>query len=95
MAKKQDLFDIVVSKDGSRLVAKLSAKKITVEAYDGSNIVLEKGDYLEVKKIDELRKDLEFFLEKEYISQESYDKSSEYLDLVSESFRARVSARKK
>lgn len=95
MAKKTELFDIVLSKSGDRMVAKLNAKKLVVTNYKGDEITLTKGDYLDVADIKQLREDLDFLLTKEYINQQIYDKKTKYLDMVEPSFRARVTARVK
>ncbi len=90
--KKQELFDITLSKDGSRMVAKLNAPRIDVHTYNGSIITMNKGDWFQVDNQFSIRKNIEFLLENEYISQEVYDKKIAYMDMLGDNFRARVTA---
>ena len=95
MAKKTELFDITLSKDGTRMVAKLQAKKLVVTAYDDTEIVLTQGDYLTVKSKEDVAKDAKFLLENDYIGQSIYDSKINYLEMVGDGFRARVEANAK
>ena len=95
MAKKVELFKIGLSKDGTRMVAKLDAEKLVATNYKGEEFALEKGDYLDVADFAELMESANFLLEKEYIDQEVYDKKVAYLEMIQENFRAQVSIRAK
>ena len=95
MAKKIELGNVGLSKDGTRLVLKLEAEKITVEAYDGSTITLGKGDYLDVAQYDEVIENYEFLLKNEYIKQDLYDSKIGYMQKIKDSFRAKLSVRTK
>lgn len=93
MAKQAELFDITLSKDGTRMVAKLNAKKIVVTAYDGSELILNQGDYLNLQEHKDCIDSLDFLLQNDYIKQDTYNKKMEYLEMVRENFRVRVIAR--
>jgi hypothetical protein len=95
MAKKVELFNIGMSQDGSRMVAKLEAEKLVATAYDGSEIVLTKGDYMDIASFSDVMDNLNFLLEKEYLKQEHYDKKVSYMEMIKDGFRAKVSMRKK
>ena len=95
MAKRADIGDITMSKDGSRMVLKIQAEEVSVKAYDGSTLTLKKGDYLEVKSYDECIENANFLLENDYMKQDNYDKRMSYFEMVKESFRARIGIREK
>lgn len=95
MAKKIEIGNVGLSKDGTRLVMKLEAEEIIVKAYDGSTITKTKGDYLDVAQFDEVLENYKFLLKNDYIKQDLYDNKVGYMEKIKESFRAKLSVRNK
>lgn len=93
MAKSTELFDIVMSKEGDRMVAKLNAEKLVATAYDGTEIILNKGDYLNIQGYDDVVESLDYLLQNDFMKQKVYDAKVDYLTKIRPSFRARVIAR--